>query len=169
MRQFAFPAHLSCRSPRTPNAPQPWNRLLRAHADISALGTAPTRHPANGFLRPFGLHQRHRTPGNCMNTREFLDYNQPMRIPCSLFATAILALSVCAVSLADTSQSDLDSIARQAVAQSQVVGASVLVAKGDHILLLQGYGVSDIGLEAPSKADSVYHVVGPLLPFTGVP
>jgi CubicO group peptidase (beta-lactamase class C family) len=103
-----------------------------------------------------------------MNTRKFLDYNQPMRIPCSLFATAILSLSVYAVSLADTSQSDLDSIARQAVAQSQVVGASVLVAKGDHILLLKGYGVSDIGLEAPAKADSVYHIVGPMLPFTGV-
>jgi D-alanyl-D-alanine carboxypeptidase len=91
-----------------------------------------------------------------------------MRIPCSLFATAILALSVYAVSRADTSQSDLDSIARQAVAQSHVVGASVLVANGDHILLLKGYGESDIGLEAPSKADSVYHVVGPMLPFTGV-
>jgi D-alanyl-D-alanine carboxypeptidase len=91
-----------------------------------------------------------------------------MHIPRSLFATAILALGVYAVSLADASQSDLDSIAKQAVAQSQVVGASVLVAKGDHILLLKGYGVSDIGLEAPSKADSVYHVVGPMLPFTGV-
>jgi D-alanyl-D-alanine carboxypeptidase len=103
-----------------------------------------------------------------MNTRKFLDYNQSMSIPCSLFATAILSLSVHAVSLADTLQSDLDSIARQAVAQSHVVGASVLVAKGDQILLLKGYGVSDIGLEAPSRADSVYHIVGPMLPFTGV-
>jgi CubicO group peptidase (beta-lactamase class C family) len=103
-----------------------------------------------------------------MNTRKFLDYNQSMSIPRSLFATAILSLSVHAVSLADTLQSDLDSIARQAVAQSHVVGASVLVAKGDQILLLKGYGVSDIGLEAPSRADSVYHIVGPMLPFTGV-
>jgi D-alanyl-D-alanine carboxypeptidase len=103
-----------------------------------------------------------------MNTRKFLDYKQPMRIPCSLFAAAILSLSVNAVSLADTSQSDLDSIAKQAVAQSHVVGASVLVAKGDRILLLRAYGVSDLGLEAPSKPDSVYHIVGPMLPFTGV-
>jgi CubicO group peptidase (beta-lactamase class C family) len=103
-----------------------------------------------------------------LNTRKFLDYNQPMRTPCSSFAAAILSLSVNAVSLANTSQLDLDSIAKQALAQSQVVGASVLVAKGDHILLLKGYGVSDIGLEAPSKADSVYHIVGPMLPFTGV-
>jgi len=44
----------------------------------------------------------------------------------------------------------------------------VLVARGDHILLLKGYGVSDIGLDAPSRADSVYHVVGPMLPFTGI-
>jgi D-alanyl-D-alanine carboxypeptidase len=96
------------------------------------------------------------------------DYNPPMRIPSSLFATAILSLSFHAISLADTSQSDLDAVARQAVAESHVVGASVLVARGDHILLLKGYGVSDIGLEAPARADSVYHVVGPMLPFTGI-
>jgi D-alanyl-D-alanine carboxypeptidase len=103
-----------------------------------------------------------------VNTRKFLNYHQSKRIRCSLFATAILSLSVYAMCLADASQSDLDSVARQAVAQAQVVGASVLVAKGDQILLLKGYGVSDIGLEAPSDADSVYHVVGPMLPFTGV-
>ncbi|HTD74315.1 MAG TPA: serine hydrolase domain-containing protein [Steroidobacteraceae bacterium] len=90
------------------------------------------------------------------------------RINNSLFATAILSLSFHAVALAESSQSDLDSIAKQAVAQSHVVGASVLVAKGDRILLLKGYGVSDLGLEAPSKPDSVYHIVGPMLPFTGV-
>jgi hypothetical protein len=33
--------------------------------------------------------------------------------------------------------------------------SSGVVAKGDHILLLKGYGVSDIGFEAPSKPDSV--------------
>src|SRR5882757_8543420 len=96
------------------------------------------------------------------------EYNQPMRIPFSLFATTILSLSLSAVSLADTAQPDLDVIARKAVAESRVVGASVLVAKGDHILLLKGYGVSDLGLEAPANADSVYHIVGPMLPFTGV-
>jgi D-alanyl-D-alanine carboxypeptidase len=95
-------------------------------------------------------------------------YNPPMRIPRTLFATAVLSLSFHAVSLAETSQSDLDAVAKKAVAESHVVGASVLVARGDHILLLKGYGVSDIGLEAPSRADSVYHVVGPMLPFTGV-
>jgi D-alanyl-D-alanine carboxypeptidase len=86
----------------------------------------------------------------------------------TLLAAAILSLSVCGPALADTSQADLDSIAAKAVVQAHVVGASVLVAKGDHILLLKGYGVSDLGLEAPAKADSVYHIVGPMLPFTGV-
>ncbi|MEO6806147.1 MAG: serine hydrolase domain-containing protein [Edaphobacter sp.] len=91
-----------------------------------------------------------------------------MRISRSLFATATILLRLATVSLAQPSQSDLDSVARQAVAQSHVVGASVLVARGDKILLLKGYGVSDIGLEAPSRPDSVYHIVGPMLPFTGV-
>jgi CubicO group peptidase (beta-lactamase class C family) len=91
-----------------------------------------------------------------------------MHNPRSLFASAILLLSFHDISLAAAAQSDLDSIARQAVAESHVVGASVLVAKGDHVLLLKGYGVSDLGLEAPAKADSAYHIVGPMLPFTGV-
>ncbi|MGD0445583.1 MAG: serine hydrolase domain-containing protein [Edaphobacter sp.] len=91
-----------------------------------------------------------------------------MRNPCPLFAAATLLLNFSAASQAQTSPSDLDSIARQAVAQSHVVGASALVARGDQILLLKGYGVSDIGLEAPSQPDSVYHIVGPMLPFTGV-
>jgi CubicO group peptidase (beta-lactamase class C family) len=91
-----------------------------------------------------------------------------MRFPRSLFAAAILSLCFPALSLAETSRANLDAVARQAVAQSNVVGASVLVARGDRILLLKGYGLSDIGLEAPSRPDSVYHVVGPMLPFTGV-
>lgn len=91
-----------------------------------------------------------------------------MRNPCSFFATTILLLGFYAVSSAETSPSDLDAVAKQAVAQLHVAGASVLVARGDHILLLKGYGVSDIGLEAPSRPDSVYHIVGPMLPFTGV-
>jgi D-alanyl-D-alanine carboxypeptidase len=91
-----------------------------------------------------------------------------MRIFRWLFATAILSLSFPALSLAEPSRADLDSVARQAFAQSNVVGASVLVARGGRILLLKGYGLSDIGLQAPSQPDSVYHIVGPTLPFTGV-
>ncbi len=91
-----------------------------------------------------------------------------MRIPRLLVAAAILSLGFPAVSLAKPSQADLDAVARRAFAQSKVVGASVLVAKGDRILLLKGYGLSDIGLEAHARPDSVYHVVGPTLPLTGV-
>ncbi|MBS0296324.1 MAG: beta-lactamase family protein [Proteobacteria bacterium] len=86
----------------------------------------------------------------------------------SSLLAAVLSLCFPALSLAEPSPGDLDAVARQAFKQSNVVGASVLVAKGDRILLLKGYGVSDIGLEAPAKPDAVYHVVGPMLPFTGV-
>jgi CubicO group peptidase (beta-lactamase class C family) len=44
----------------------------------------------------------------------------------------------------------------------------VLVARGDRILLHKGYGFADLGLEAPTKDETVYHVVGPMLPFTGI-
>jgi D-alanyl-D-alanine carboxypeptidase len=91
-----------------------------------------------------------------------------MRTLRSLFATAILSLCFPALALAEPSRADLDAVAKQAFTQSNVVGASVLVARGDRILLLKGYGQSDIGLEAPAGPDSVYHIVGPLLPFTGV-
>jgi len=42
------------------------------------------------------------------------------------------------------------------------------VARGDRILLPQGYGFADLALEAPAKDETVYHVVGPMLPFTGI-
>ena len=102
----------------------------------------------------------------CLQVRA--DHSRPMRIPRSLLVTAILSLCFPALSQAEPSRADLDTVARQAFTQAHVVGASVLVARGDRILLLKGYGVSDIGLEAPSGPDSVYHVVGPTLPFTGV-
>lgn len=44
----------------------------------------------------------------------------------------------------------------------------MLVARGDRVLLHKGYGFADLGLEAPTKDESVYHVVGPMLPFTGI-
>lgn len=89
-------------------------------------------------------------------------------MPHSLFAAAMLVLGFPAMSVAEPSRGDLDAVASQAFTQANVVGASVLVARGDRILLLKGYGRSDIGLEAPAQPDSVYHVVGPMLPFTAV-
>src|SRR5262249_47245361 len=89
-------------------------------------------------------------------------------------ATLILALSLFASSNANalqrdtSSEANLDAIVRQVIAREHVAGASVLVARGDKILLHQGYGFADLGLEVPTKPDTVYHVVGPMLPFTGI-
>jgi D-alanyl-D-alanine carboxypeptidase len=63
---------------------------------------------------------------------------------------------------------DLDALVQRMMAQEGVLGASVLVARGDKILLHKGYGLADLGLEAPAKDETVYHVVGPMLPFTGI-
>jgi D-alanyl-D-alanine carboxypeptidase len=63
---------------------------------------------------------------------------------------------------------DLDAIARRVIAQEHVVGASVLVAEGNRIVFEKGYGFADLGLEAPTKSETVYGVVGPMMPFTGI-
>jgi len=80
-----------------------------------------------------------------------------------------LALLLCSAARAQTnSAADLDAIVQRVIAREHVVGASVLVARGDRILLHKGYGFADLGLEAPVKDETVYHVVGPMLPFTGI-
>src|SRR5580692_9265561 len=61
-----------------------------------------------------------------------------------------------------------DFVVQRSMAQEGVVGASVLVAQGGKILLHKGYGFADLGLEAAAKDETVYHIVGPMLPFTGV-
>src|ERR1051326_9016337 len=63
---------------------------------------------------------------------------------------------------------DLDAIVKRVIAEEHVVGASVLVVRGGRSLLHKGYGFADLGLEVPAKAETVYHVVGPMLPFTGI-
>jgi CubicO group peptidase (beta-lactamase class C family) len=89
-----------------------------------------------------------------------------MRISSASFPLVLLCLT--GVSLAQSTEADLDTVAQRVITEQQVVGASVLVARGDRILLHKGYGFADLGLEAPSKPDTVYHVVGPMLPFTGI-
>ena len=71
-------------------------------------------------------------------------------------------------SSADLDAAALDSIVQRVIAREHVVGASALVARGDRILLHKGYGFADLGLEAPVKDETVYHIVGPMLPFTGI-
>jgi D-alanyl-D-alanine carboxypeptidase len=95
-----------------------------------------------------------------------------MRMPI-LFSLAVLLSSAANAvqatnSAADLKTADLDSIVHRVIAQERVVGASVLVARGDRILLHKGYGFADLALEAPAKDETVYHVVGPMLPFTGI-
>jgi len=63
---------------------------------------------------------------------------------------------------------NLDEISRRVIAQERVVGASILVARGNRIIFQKGYGFADLGLEAPTKGETVYGVVGPMMPFTGV-
>jgi D-alanyl-D-alanine carboxypeptidase len=63
---------------------------------------------------------------------------------------------------------DLDGVVQRMMAQEGVVGASVLVARGNKILLHKGYGYADLGLEAAVQGETVFHVVGPMLPFTGI-
>ncbi len=83
---------------------------------------------------------------------------------------ALFLLSSSAAHSAPGSRSgaDLDAVVRQVMAQQHVVGASVLVARAGRIVLHKGYGFADLGLEAPAKEETVYHVVGPMLPFTGI-
>ncbi len=54
------------------------------------------------------------------------------------------------------------------ITRERVAGASVLVARDGKVILHKGYGVADLGLDAPAKDETVYHVVGPMLPFTGI-
>ncbi|HWS17855.1 MAG TPA: serine hydrolase domain-containing protein, partial [Candidatus Elarobacter sp.] len=85
---------------------------------------------------------------------------------CSAAANALQATN--AAASADLDAAKLDAIVQHMIAQEHVVGASVLVARGDRILLHKGYGFADLGLEVPTKDETVYHVVGPMLPFTGI-
>jgi D-alanyl-D-alanine carboxypeptidase len=80
------------------------------------------------------------------------------------FAGILLALAA----YAEDTTNRLDAAAKRAIAHERVVGASVLVALRNHIILHKGYGFADLGLEAPTKPETVYHVVGPMMPVTGV-
>jgi len=88
-----------------------------------------------------------------------------MRTPI-LLSLALLLFS--AAKAQTSSAADLDAIVQRVIARERVVGASVLVARGDRILLHKGYGFADLGLEVPVKDETVYHIVGPMLPFTGI-
>jgi CubicO group peptidase (beta-lactamase class C family) len=85
-----------------------------------------------------------------------------------LLCSAANAVQAKSATSAELTAGDLDAIVQHVIAQERVVGASVLVVRGDKILLHKGYGFADLALEAPTKDETVYHVVGPMLPFTGI-
>ncbi|HMG23811.1 MAG TPA: serine hydrolase domain-containing protein [Kofleriaceae bacterium] len=62
----------------------------------------------------------------------------------------------------------LDAVAQRMIAQERVAGASVLVVHRGAVILHKGYGQADLGLEVPTRDETAYHVVGPMLPFTGI-
>ncbi|MEP6692686.1 MAG: serine hydrolase domain-containing protein, partial [Gemmatimonadaceae bacterium] len=80
----------------------------------------------------------------------------------------VLMAFVTSRSWAQRSAIDLDATVKRVMVEQHVVGASVLVAERGRVLLHKGYGVADLGLDAPTRDETVYHVVGPMLPFTGV-
>lgn len=83
-------------------------------------------------------------------------------------ALASLVLGPLGTAQGQTTPARLDSIVSAVAARERVVGASVLVRRGGRILLARGYGFADLGLEARAGDETVYHIVGPMLPFTGV-
>jgi D-alanyl-D-alanine carboxypeptidase len=85
-----------------------------------------------------------------------------------LLSSAANAVQAKSATSAELTAGDLDAIVQRVIAQERVVGASVLVERGDKILLHKGYGFADLALEAPAKDETVYHIVGPMLPFTGI-
>ncbi len=87
------------------------------------------------------------------------------------FALALgLGLGLVSASRASgqSSTAAFDTLVHRVMAEDHVVGASVLVARGDTILLHKGYGLADLELDVPTSGETVYHVVGPFLPLTGI-
>src|SRR5688572_16760436 len=52
----------------------------------------------------------------------------------------------------------VDGIAAEALKQGPRAGMSVAVGKGGAVLMAKGYGLANVELEAPARADTVYHI-----------
>ncbi|HEY0478752.1 MAG TPA: serine hydrolase domain-containing protein [Kofleriaceae bacterium] len=90
------------------------------------------------------------------------------RLILAMLASVLLALVRPHEGRAQASAAELDGVAQRMIAQERVAGASVLVVQRGKVILHKGYGQADLGLEAPARDETVYHVVGPMLPFTGI-
>src|SRR5262245_38249668 len=99
--------------------------------------------------------------------RPYLGDMRPRPLPPLLSTSAILLPLTAAFLGAQQSSAtaDLDVTVARVMAEQHVVGASVLVAKDGRVLLHKGYGLADLGLDVPTKDETVYHIVGPMLPF----
>jgi CubicO group peptidase (beta-lactamase class C family) len=82
--------------------------------------------------------------------------------------TLVLVVGAADRSVAQVSAASLDSVVRRVLSRERVVGASVLVARNGTVILHRGYGLADLGLAVPAHDETVYHIVGPMLPFTGI-
>jgi D-alanyl-D-alanine carboxypeptidase len=90
------------------------------------------------------------------------------RLMWTAVAASVLLIVGTGESWAQAPAADLDAVAQRIIAQERVAGASILVMHRGKVLLHKGYGFAELGLEAPAKAETAYHVVGPMLPFTGI-
>jgi CubicO group peptidase (beta-lactamase class C family) len=74
-----------------------------------------------------------------------------------LAAVAFLAAAPCGRADDDALVAAVDAIAADAL-QRPVAGLSVAVGRGGAVLMAKGYGFANVELEAPARADTVYHV-----------
>jgi len=89
-------------------------------------------------------------------------------LPRAFPLSVLLLIGAAGRSVAQVSAASLDSIVRRVISRERVVGASVLVARNGTVILHRGYGLADLGLVVPARDETVYHIVGPMLPFTGI-
>jgi hypothetical protein len=69
-----------------------------------------------------------------------------------MIATRLAGLFLCVIPIySQDAREARDAIAKRIIAQERVVGASVLLARGDRIIFHKGYGFADLELEAPLK------------------
>src|SRR5689334_23357642 len=92
-----------------------------------------------------------------------------MRTPTLLSLALLLSTAASAQTntAAGLDAAALGSVVQCVATRERVVGASVLGARDDRILLHQGYAFADLGLEAPTRDEAVYHNVGAMPAFTG--
>lgn len=90
------------------------------------------------------------------------------RLILALAASLLLPIAEHRTCRAQATAAELDAVAQRMIAQERVAGASILIAQRGKVILHKGYGQADLGLEVPARDETVYHVVGPMLPFTGI-